>query len=77
MSEYIAKYDVCVSMESMPLNIKSLIKRIGDYDCIVINDNLSDEAKAKAFKHELEHKYKGDLDKNISIKIIEEENIYR
>jgi DNA integrity scanning protein DisA with diadenylate cyclase activity len=74
MSEYIAKYDVCLSCEPMPMNIRSLIKRVGDCNCIVINDYLSDEAKKKAFKHEIDHLLKNDLDSNKSVKEIEEDN---
>lgn len=77
MAEYIAEYDVCLSMEPMPLCIKSVIKRVGEYDCIVINDNLSDEAKIKAFKHEIDHKLKNDLDSMKSVKEIEEDNPYK
>ena len=71
MSEYIAKYDVCVSCEPMPMSIKGLIKRVGECDCIVINDNLSDEGKRDAFYHEIKHKRQNDLDNAKSAKDIE------
>ena len=53
VSEYIAEYDVCVTLEPMPMHIRALIKRAGEYDCIVVNDHLSDKEKRKAFEHEL------------------------
>lgn len=71
MSQYIAKYDVCVSLKPMPMSIKGLIKRCGDYDCIVINENLSDVQKQKAFLHEIKHKEQGDLDSEKPVSEIE------
>ena len=56
------------------MHVRAFIKRIGDYDCIVVNDYLSDMEKRKAFKHELRHKDKNDLDSNKSVKEIEEDN---
>ena len=76
MCEYIEKYDVCLSFEPMPMSIRGLIKRVGEDNCIVINDNLSDEAKRKAFDHELDHLLKNDLDSNKSVKEIEEGNSF-
>ena len=74
MCEYISEYDVCLSCEPMPLNIRSLIKRVGECNCIVINEYLSDEAKQRAFKHEINHLLKNDLDSKKSVKEIEEDN---
>ena len=74
VSEYIAEYDVCVALEPMPMHIRALIKRAGEYDCIIVNDYLSAKEKRKAFEHELRHKDKNDLDSKKSVKEIEEEN---
>ena len=47
----------------MPGRIRSYTVRKEDYYTIVVNSNLSEEARLEAYRHEVDHIERGDFDK--------------
>lgn len=72
MSEYVSSLDVWITQEKMPLRVRAFCKRLPETDCIVINQDLSDEKKYEAFEHELQHLTNNDLDSLAAVAQIEE-----
>ena len=75
--EYLAREDIWVTTENMPMRIKAFCKVVNDCKIAVINSNLSPAAQKEAADHEVEH-LKGDdlysdapvaeLESNVTIK---------
>ena len=55
----------------IPSRIKSFVVRKDDWYTIVINEALSQEARIKAYHHELDHIEHGDFDSDESTGMIE------
>ena len=72
MSEYLSRLDVWITQEKMPLRVREFCKRIAEVNCIVINQDLSDEKKYEAVEHELQHLANNDLDSPVAVAQIEE-----
>ena len=63
--------DYYVTLLPLPGGIRGFVTKREDVPIIVINDNLSYEAKVKAFVHEITHIERGDLDSDDTVKAIE------
>jgi hypothetical protein len=61
MCEYFANADVYVNVVPLPGRVKGLIKAVPDGELILINEYLSEKAKAEALEHELRHLSRDDL----------------
>lgn len=61
MCEYLVNADVYVSVVPLPGRVKGLIKAVPDGELILINEYLSEKAKAEALAHELRHLSRDDL----------------
>ena len=61
MCEYLVNADVYVNVVPLPGRVKGLIKAIPDGELILINEYLSEKAKAEALAHELRHLGRDDL----------------
>lgn len=61
MSEYLEKDDVWVTQTKLPARVKAFCKIKGFDDCAVVNEELDDQAKKDAVKHEVLHLKNGDL----------------
>lgn len=72
MSEYVAAYDIWLSEEKMPMRVRAFCKSLNDENCVVLNQDLSDERKMEAVAHEVLHFKRNDLSKNISVLKIEQ-----
>lgn len=72
MSEYVAAYDIWLSEEKMPMRVRAFCKKLDDDNCIVLNQDLSDERKREAVAHEVLHFKRNDLSKDISVLKIEQ-----
>ena len=59
--EYIADKDIWYAEEKMPLSVHGFVCRKGGQVFMVINADLSEEAKRDAIRHELDHIDNGDL----------------
>lgn len=55
----------------MPGRIRSYTVRKDGFYTIVVNENLSEEARLEAYRHELKHIEQGDFDKSCSADLIE------
>ena len=55
----------------MPGRIRSYTVRKDEYYTIVVNENLSTEARMAAYKHELDHINRGDFEQKGSADLIE------
>ena len=73
MADYDVKNDCYVTVCPMPPHIKGLVKEVVDAQVILINEVLSDEAKAKALQHELKHLQRDDLHRDATIEEIEDD----
>lgn len=73
MADYDVKNDCYVTVCPMPPHIKGLVKEVVDVQVILINEVLSDEAKAKALQHELKHLQRDDLHRDATIEEIEDD----
>ena len=73
MADYDVKNDCYVTVCPMPSHIKGLVKEVVDVQVILINEVLSDEAKAKALQHELRHLQRDDLHRDATIEEIEDD----
>jgi len=61
MCEYLVNADVYVNVVPLPGRVKGLIKAVPDGELILINEYLSEKAKAEALAHELRHLNRDDL----------------
>jgi len=61
MCEYLVNADVYVNVVPLPGRVKGLIKAVPDGELILINEYLSEKAKAEALAHELRHLSRDDL----------------
>ena len=71
MCEYLVNEGVYVNVVPLPGRVKGLIKAVPDGELILINEYLSEEAKAEALAHELAHLLRDDLFSEKSIQEIE------
>ena len=55
----------------LPSRIRAYTARIDGYYTIIINDNLSPEARIEAYNHEMKHIYNNDFESEKSVKGIE------
>ena len=72
MSEYGPLLDVWITQEKMPMRVRAFCKRLAEVNCIVLNQDLSDEKKYEAVEHELQHLANNDLDSSVGVDQIEE-----
>ena len=72
MSEYVAAYDIWLSEEKMPMQVRAFCKCLNNDNCVVLNQDLSDEKKLEAVAHEVLHFKRKDLSKDISVLKIEQ-----
>ena len=61
MCEYLVNEGVYVNVVPLPGRVKGLIKAMPDGELILINEYLSEKAKAEALAHELRHQSRDDL----------------
>lgn len=71
MSEYVAAYDIWLSEEKMPMQVRAFCKCLNNDNCVVLNQDLSDERKMEAVAHELLHFRRSDLSSELTILEIE------
>lgn len=71
MCEYFVNADVYVNVVPLPGRVKGLIKAVPDGELILINEYLSEKAKAEALEHELRHLGRDDLFSDKPVKEIE------
>lgn len=63
--------EIYTRLMPLPAKIGAFTVRRDDVYTIIINSNLSDEARRREYKHETEHIRNGDFDKRISVDLIE------
>ena len=71
MCEYLVNEGVYVNVVPLPGRVKGLIKAVPDGELILINEYLSEEAKAEALAHELAHLLRDDLFSEKAVQEIE------
>lgn len=71
MCEYLVNEGVYVNVVPLPGRVKGLIKAVPDGELILINEYLSEKAKAEALAHELAHLVRDDLFSDKSIEEVE------
>ena len=71
MSEYLAREDCHVTVCKLPPHVKGLCTVKGTEEIILINEDLSDEAKLEALAHELRHLRRGDLYSDLPVSELE------
>jgi len=54
-SEWEETYETRVAFARLPHNIRAFVVRKDCYNTIVINENLSQAGRLRAYRHELEH----------------------
>lgn len=59
--EYLAREDVWYAELPMPMSVHSFVCRKGGLIFLIVNSNLSDDAKRDALEHEFDHIDSGDL----------------
>lgn len=72
-SEYLPREDCRVTVCKLPPHVKGLCTVKGTEEIILINEDLSEEAKLTAFLHELRHLRRGDLYSEEPVIIIEKQ----
>ena len=72
-SQYLPREDCRITVCKLPPHVKGLCTVKGTEELILINEDLSDEAKLAAFAHELRHLRRGDLYSEEPVSIIERE----
>lgn len=73
-SQYLPREDCRITVCKLPPHVKGLCTVKGTEEIILINEDLSDEAKLAAFAHELRHLRRGDLYSDRPVEEIEGEN---
>lgn len=71
MSEYVESFDIWITQQKMPLRIRAFCKCLGGDNCVVLNQDLSDDRKREAVVHEVLHFKRNDLAKSATVKEIE------
>jgi Zn-dependent peptidase ImmA (M78 family) len=56
----------------MPMRVKAFCKLVDNEDCVVLNQDLSDERKFEAIEHEILHFTRNDLFSDSSVAEIED-----
>lgn len=72
-SEYLPREDCRITICKLPPHVKGLCTVKGADELILINEDLSEEAKLAAFTHELRHLRRGDLYSDKPLEEIERE----
>ena len=72
-SEYLPREDCRVTVCKLPPHVKGLCTVKDTEELIMINEDLSDEAKLEALAHELRHLRRGDLYSDEPVEEIERE----
>lgn len=72
-SEYLPREDCRVTICKLPPHVKGLCTVKGTEELILINEDLSDEAKLETLFHELRHLHRGDLYNEEPVSSIERE----
>lgn len=72
-SEYLPREDCRITICKLPPHVKGLCTVKGTEEIILINEDLSEEAKLTAFLHELRHLRRGDLYSDEPVIIIEKQ----
>lgn len=72
-SEYLPREDCRITICKLPPHVKGLCTVKGADELILINEDLSEEAKLAAFTHELRHLRRGDLYSEEPLEEIERE----
>jgi len=72
-SEYLPREDCRVAVCKLPPHVKGLCTVKGTEEIILINEDLSDEAKARTLQHELRHLQRNDLHREAPIEEIEDD----
>lgn len=70
-SEYLPREDCRITVCKLPPHVKGLCTVKGTEEIILINEDLSDEAKARTLQHELKHLQRNDLYREAPIEEIE------
>ena len=73
--EYLIREDVWCVETPMPLTVHGFVCRKSGQIYMIINSDLSDEAKKEAIRHELDHIDGGDLYSEEDAVVIEREKI--
>ena len=73
MGQFLPEEDVYVTICTLPVHVKGLLKEVRGCQIILINELLSDDAKAKTFRHELRHLRRNDMRRQRPIEEIERE----
>ena len=63
--------NIRVVLASMPARIRAYTVLMDGYYTIVLNDDLSPQAKHRACQHELTHIENGDFERNVSADLLE------
>ena len=71
MSEYVSNYDVWITQQKMPIRVRAFCAQMEDEDCVVVNQDLSEEKKMDAVAHEILHFRRNDLNSDLSVSEIE------
>ena len=72
-SQYLPWEDCRITVCKLPPHVKGLCTVKGTEELILINEDLSDDAKLAAFAHELRHLRRGDLYSDRPVAEIENE----
>ena len=72
MADYDAKNDCYVTVCRLPVHVRGLIKEVADARLILINEDLSDDAKIETLRHELRHLQRDDIRRVAPIEEIED-----
>ena len=58
-------------LSPLPGTIRAFSVRMDDYTTIMVNENLNEAARLKAYRHEIKHINNGDFDRKDSVSAIE------
>ena len=72
-SEYLPREDCRITVCKLPPHVKGLCTVKGTEEIILINEDLSDEAKTRTLQHELRHLQRNDLHREAPIEEIEDD----
>lgn len=62
-------------LKPLPGKIKAFVTLHDDVYTIVVNENLNEEARIRAYEHEIRHIERGDLDLDWDLDQIESDNM--
>jgi len=63
--------NIRVILAQLPARIRSYVVLVDGFYTIVLNDDLSPQAKHRACRHEMEHIQNGDFERSCSADLIE------